>query len=235
MTARTPPVRRTTPPQRGTTAQPPQSPRETTATPQAHHPTARPPIGCISRRGWTRVFRPPWKTPSRGRGPNGRSRRTSAPSAQMPNAFHDGNSTVVAARAYDAESVHDVSAVASGNGSPAPSCGPVQSPECRRQPVCRYLMAILRELLYPTHARSRSRGLETDDWDAQPQIVDILVKTAKDDPAPTVRAGMLLRSLSRMAVTTAPAYRASARCSKGRPRSAGSQGSPTGTPGHHEQ
>src|SRR5262249_21625987 len=75
---------------------------------------------------------------------------------------------------------------------------PALAPGARSTPQ---LMAILKDSLYPSQRENAADTLAGRDWRAQPQIVDALVKAAKEDPAPVVRAECF-RSLGRMGANT---------------------------------
>ncbi len=64
------------------------------------------------------------------------------------------------------------------------------------------MFAKLRDSLYPSQREAAAGALVSRDWHAQPQIVDELVKAAKEDPAAVVKAECL-RSLARMNVNKA--------------------------------
>ncbi len=66
------------------------------------------------------------------------------------------------------------------------------------------LVAVLRESLYPSQREEAAEQLGAMDWRRQPEVVDILVERARDDPAPTVRAECV-RSLGRLKANTLPA------------------------------
>ena len=63
------------------------------------------------------------------------------------------------------------------------------------------LTGILHDSLYPSQREWAAESLASMDWRRQPQIVDVLVERAKNDPAPTVRAECV-RSLGRMKADT---------------------------------
>ncbi len=69
------------------------------------------------------------------------------------------------------------------------------------------LVAVLRESLYPSQREDAAEQLGAMDWRRQPEVVDILVERARDDPAPTVRAECV-RSLGRLKANTLPAVEA---------------------------
>ncbi len=69
------------------------------------------------------------------------------------------------------------------------------------------LSSILRDSLYPSQREWAAESLASMDWHRQPQIVDLLVERAKQDPAPTVRAECV-RSLGRIKADTPAAVEA---------------------------
>ena len=69
------------------------------------------------------------------------------------------------------------------------------------------MVAVLRESLYPSQREEAAEQLGAMDWRRQPQVVDILVERAREDPAPTVRAECV-RSLGRLKANTLPAVEA---------------------------
>jgi len=69
------------------------------------------------------------------------------------------------------------------------------------------MVAVLRESLYPSQREEAAEQLGAMDWRRQPEVVDILVERAREDPAPTVRAECV-RSLGRMKANTLPAVEA---------------------------
>src|SRR5262249_28899724 len=64
-------------------------------------------------------------------------------------------------------------------------------------------MAVLRDSLLPTQRADAAEALAQHDWHKEPQVVDALLKAAKEDPAPLVRAECV-RSLGRLGVNTVP-------------------------------
>lgn len=69
------------------------------------------------------------------------------------------------------------------------------------------VFGILRESMYPSRREDAAERLGAMDWHLQPQILDILVEKARQDPAPGVRAECL-RSLGRLKANTLPAVEA---------------------------
>ena len=69
------------------------------------------------------------------------------------------------------------------------------------------LVAVLHESLYPSQREDAAEQLGALDWRQQPEILDILVERAKQDPAPTVRAECV-RSLNRLKANTVPVVEA---------------------------
>ena len=65
------------------------------------------------------------------------------------------------------------------------------------------MVAVLRESLYPSQREDAAEQLGALDWRIQPEILNILVERAREDPAPTVRAECV-RSLSRLKANTLP-------------------------------
>jgi hypothetical protein len=63
------------------------------------------------------------------------------------------------------------------------------------------LRTMLKEALFPSHREWAADRLGGFDWRTHPEVVQSLVTTAKDDPAPMVRAGCV-RSLAKMKVNT---------------------------------
>ena len=59
------------------------------------------------------------------------------------------------------------------------------------------LVGVLRESPYPAQREWAATTLATYDWRAHPQIIQVLIGSARQDPAPTVRAGCVY-SLARM-------------------------------------
>ena len=124
------------------------------------------------------------------------------PQAQVPNAFGDGNSAVVA---YSPAMPNPNRLAAPYSGMDRGSIpvrlvnipGPGQSPESTPQ-----LLAKLRDSLYPSQREAAADALAGRDWHAQPQIVEELVKAAREDPAPVVKAECV-RVLVRMNVNKA--------------------------------
>ena len=55
----------------------------------------------------------------------------------------------------------------------------------------------MRESLYPSQREWAAERLASLDWRRQPQVLDLLMERAKEDPAPTVRAECV-RSLGRL-------------------------------------
>jgi hypothetical protein len=71
------------------------------------------------------------------------------------------------------------------------------------EPGLRQLQVILRDSLYPSQREMAVEMLATMDWHADPNVVPVLLRTAQDDCAPTVRAASV-RSLAQMHANTAP-------------------------------
>jgi hypothetical protein len=69
------------------------------------------------------------------------------------------------------------------------------------------LTSILHDSIYPSQREWAAESLASMDWHSQPQIVDVLIDRAKQDPAPMVRAECL-RSLGRMKAASAAAVEA---------------------------
>jgi hypothetical protein len=63
------------------------------------------------------------------------------------------------------------------------------------------LLLTLKDALYPSHREWAASSLATVDWRANPQVVDALLLSAKEDPAATVRAGAI-RALGKMNANT---------------------------------
>jgi len=59
------------------------------------------------------------------------------------------------------------------------------------------LSVVMRESLYPSQREWAAERLASLDWRRQPQVLDLLMERAKEDPAPTVRAECV-RSLGRL-------------------------------------
>jgi HEAT repeats len=59
------------------------------------------------------------------------------------------------------------------------------------------LSVVMRESLYPSQREWAAERLASVDWRRQPQVLDLLMERAKQDPAPTVRAECV-RSLGRL-------------------------------------
>jgi hypothetical protein len=66
------------------------------------------------------------------------------------------------------------------------------------------LTAVLHGSLYPSQREWAVESLAALDWRKQPQVLDLILERAKQDPAPTVRAECM-RSLARMKADTAAA------------------------------
>jgi hypothetical protein len=64
-------------------------------------------------------------------------------------------------------------------------------------------MAILKESIYPSQREWAADQLSACDWHKNLEVVPVLLKAAKEDLAPTVRAGCI-RCLARMNVNTVP-------------------------------
>jgi hypothetical protein len=63
------------------------------------------------------------------------------------------------------------------------------------------LLGMLKESLYPSQREWAANCLAQQDWHQQPQVVTALLMAAKEDPAPTVRAGCV-RALGMMKANT---------------------------------
>ena len=120
------------------------------------------------------------------------------PPAQMPNAFHDGNSAVVA---YTMHMPNGQTPSPMERGSVPVRV--VAAPNGQGNDSTPHLLAILKDSLYPSQREDAAQALAGRDWHQQPQIADALVKAAKEDPAPMVRAECL-RSLAKIKVNTMP-------------------------------
>jgi hypothetical protein len=186
------------PPSQGNVAQQQQQPQMNMMQPS--YPTARPPI----------VYEPPMDqgvAPSAG---NAFTRPSTArpipanfgPQAQIPNAFNDGNTVPTQAIVYNQPAMRPSmsspmdrpTTQARMTDAGAPVQGPANPPQ---------MMAILRDSLLPTQRESAAESLGGCNWRTQPQVVDALMKAAKEDPAPMVRAECL-RSLGRLGANTVP-------------------------------
>ncbi len=143
--------------------------------------------------------------------------------ASAPNAFSDPAPTApppeaVAMNAFPVPQLaapYNAPAVAIRT-SPRPTATPPQTPIGYVVPAgfhqeggcdLSQLTAILRDSLYPSQREWAVESLASMDWHRQPQIVDVLVERAKQDPAPTVRAECV-RSLGRMKADTPAAVEA---------------------------
>jgi hypothetical protein len=69
------------------------------------------------------------------------------------------------------------------------------------------LLMTLHVSLYPSQREWAADRLTACDWRSNPQVVDGLVKAARNDPAPLVRAGCV-RALARMHASSEPAIAA---------------------------
>jgi hypothetical protein len=65
------------------------------------------------------------------------------------------------------------------------------------------LLKILHDSVYPSERERAVDALANRDWRANPQVVDALVKAAREDPAATVRAACV-RGLGQMHANTMP-------------------------------
>jgi len=63
------------------------------------------------------------------------------------------------------------------------------------------LLLTMKDALYPSHREWAAEALVSVDWRTNPQVVDALLLTAREDPAATVRAGAV-RALTKMNVNT---------------------------------
>jgi hypothetical protein len=84
---------------------------------------------------------------------------------------------------------------------PQPVAAPGQASTASSQNA-QQLMLTLKDALYPSHREWAAEALATVDWRTQPQVVDALILSAREDPAATVRAGSV-RALAKMNVNTA--------------------------------
>jgi HEAT repeats len=124
------------------------------------------------------------------------------PPAQVPNAFSDGNTGSVS-YAVPSQPILVNPQIPLVDRGPVPvrviSVGsPIQGTGNSL-----HLAAILRDSLYPSQREDAAQALANHDWRAQPQLVDALLKAAKEDPAPMVRAECV-HSLAHMGVATLP-------------------------------
>src|SRR5262249_37641409 len=126
------------------------------------------------------------------------------PPAQVPNAFADGNSAPVT---YVAP-MPQMQGTARAQPSPMDR-GPVAwrpsavAPPASGPGGTAQRMAVLRDSLLPRQRADAAEALAQHDWHKEPQVVDALLKAAKEDPAPLVRAECV-RSLGRLGVNTVP-------------------------------
>src|SRR5262249_40501491 len=84
---------------------------------------------------------------------------------------------------------------------PQPAAVPSQASTVSTQNT-QQLMLTLKDALYPSHREWPAEALWRVDWRPQPQVVDALIMSAKEDPAATVRAGSV-RALAKMNVNSA--------------------------------
>ncbi len=66
------------------------------------------------------------------------------------------------------------------------------------------LLSLLNDSLYPSQREWAVEGLSRYDWHVQPQVVEELLKAAKDDPAPKVRLACIRVLAQIKAVPTSP-------------------------------
>ena len=129
----------------------------------------------------------------------GRSRRTSAPPPQYPNAFlidgMGGAYTRPMALAYDPRMGY----VPVGGGYPQ------QHPMLPMPHPAGQMLATLRGSIMPSERERAVQMLSQCNWHAEPEAVAAIVTAAKSDPAPTVRVSCV-RALARMKVGTMPVY-----------------------------
>jgi hypothetical protein len=130
------------------------------------------------------------------------------PSAQVPNAFGDGNTATVAyvpmRPNQNQLAMYQQQLPAGASHAPMSdrtANGPAPSPESL---TSAQLMAVLKDNLFPTKREAAAEELANRDWHASPEIATALVKAAKEDPAATVRVECL-HSLVHMKVNTGPA------------------------------
>jgi hypothetical protein len=126
------------------------------------------------------------------------------PPAQVPSAFSDGNTANVRTYVVPApgQSQFAVMQPAPMDRSPTPP-RPVVSTKSSSEGSNVQLMAMLRDSLFPSQREAAAEALATRDWRADPRIIDTLVKSARNDEAPMVRAECV-RSLSRFGVASTP-------------------------------
>ncbi len=67
------------------------------------------------------------------------------------------------------------------------------------------IIKVLRESPYPSQRESAAQSLTSFEWRAHPQIIPALVQSARQDPAPNVRAGCV-NSLGRMKAAVEPVF-----------------------------
>jgi hypothetical protein len=65
------------------------------------------------------------------------------------------------------------------------------------------MQTVLHDSLYPSQREWAAQSLATVDWRNNPQVVEALIRGAKDDPAATVRAACV-HCLGKMHVNTVP-------------------------------
>jgi hypothetical protein len=87
----------------------------------------------------------------------------------------------------------------------APTAVPPAAPQAAPAPQVGQLVDLLHDSPYPAQREMAASYLAGQDARSNPQIVPALIEGAKQDPAPTVRAGCV-RSLMRLNVSS-PAYR----------------------------
>jgi hypothetical protein len=124
------------------------------------------------------------------------------PPAQVPNAFSDGNTGPVAYAPMPLPSLANPQIPLVDRGPVPVRVVSVSSP-IQGTGSPQHLVAILRDSLYPSQRGDAAQALANQDWRAQPQLVEALVKAAKEDPAPIVRAECV-HSLAHMGAATLP-------------------------------
>jgi HEAT repeat protein len=65
------------------------------------------------------------------------------------------------------------------------------------------ILAQLKDSLYPSERELAADALSRQDWRAHPEVVQGLLTAAREDPAPTVRAGCV-HALAQMHINTLP-------------------------------
>jgi hypothetical protein len=83
----------------------------------------------------------------------------------------------------------------------APPAGYVQAPQPAAEK--RWLLATLRDSLYPSERELAAERLASADWRAEPEVAQALLAGARSDPAPAVRASCV-RALGQMRINTVP-------------------------------